>query len=916
MRVLPKLPLGTQAVLILMLPLTCLIWFTYHNVRDASRMVDMSERQILFARIGASAGALVHETQTERGMSVGFLASDGVAFGSELAQQRRNRSERLAELKALVGQVDRGSLGSTINSMLDEALSYTQSIQQMRDRVDSLDTTVAEALPFYTGVIQSYLNLAGNMPKLSEDLQIAALGDTYLALLRMKEAGGVERALMTTVFIDGSLSPGVNEALARTLFEQETYAQVFQQSAAPAHLEAFNVYENSQSTVNARNYRQIGLASPPPEGYGVAPVDWFDVQTASLDRLKAVENQVISDLEARAIEVRADATSARRSATLVGLLAMLTVVLATIWNVVKFRGLNRDLGADADVLKDALVRLGHGDFSMDLSSSQPATGVLAGLQVMQSKLKEQVETDKRLLIESTRVRQALNNVTTPIAISDLQHKIIFVNDAATRLMSDLAGHLRVTSSGFNPDAMVGLNVSALNPDSAGFGATLESLTQTHIETIKMGPHTLRLVANPFMDDDGQRAGAILAWTDRTIEVSIENEVQSVVQAAQRGDLTKRIGLDGKTEFFASLSTNVNSLLEVAEQVVGDTVRVFGAMAKGNLRESMERDYQGSFQILKDDANSTVSKLTEVLGSIQTNAGMVRGGADDISSGNNNLRRRTEEQAASLEKAAASMEELTGTVRQNAENAAHADKLAQAAREKAEGGGVVVGSAISAMQEINDSSRRISDIIGVIDEIAFQTNLLALNAAVEAARAGDQGRGFAVVANEVRSLAGRSASAAKEIKTLIIDSTKKVDEGSRLVDESGQTLADIVDEVKKLTATMAEIATASHQQYTGIDEIKQTVLQIDAFTQQNAAMVQQAAAASSSLGLQAEELDRLVSFFDINGGSPRSSVSTVAGDASALPLVPPVEDRRSADRPWGGASTPPATDAAVGQWAEF
>jgi methyl-accepting chemotaxis protein len=242
--------------------------------------------------------------------------------------------------------------------------------------------------------------------------------------------------------------------------------------------------------------------------------------------------------------------------------------------------------------------------------------------------------------------------------------------------------------------------------------------------------------------------------------------------------------------------------------------------------------------------------------------LVSAGSLELSHGNENLSRRTEEQASSLEETAASMEQMTNAVKENADNSAEANQLAAAARVLAQKGGEVLCRAVTAMSEINASSRRIAAITNVIDEIAFQTNLLALNAAVEAARAGEQGRGFAVVASEVRNLAGRSATAAKEIKSLIEDSVAKVVDGSRLVDESGKTLEEIVAGVKKVTDLLGEITAGSHEQSVGIDHINKAVMQMDEMTQQNASLVEEACAANQVLTEQAQSLTQLMSFFDL------------------------------------------------------
>ncbi len=261
-------------------------------------------------------------------------------------------------------------------------------------------------------------------------------------------------------------------------------------------------------------------------------------------------------------------------------------------------------------------------------------------------------------------------------------------------------------------------------------------------------------------------------------------------------------------------------------------------------------------------NQLADNMSEIVRRVKQASAEVHRGAEEISAGNANLSQRTEEQSSSLEETASSMEEMTSTVKQNADNAGQANQLAIAARDQAEKGGAVTTKAVRAMADINDASRRIADIIGVIDEIAFQTNLLALNAAVEAARAGEQGRGFAVVASEVRSLAGRSATAAKEIKDLIQDSVRKVQDGSTLVTQSGQTLEQIVSSVKKVSDIVAEIAAASREQSAGIEQVNRAVMQMDELTQQNAALVEQATAASQGMADQARELNEMMSRYRV------------------------------------------------------
>lgn len=300
-----------------------------------------------------------------------------------------------------------------------------------------------------------------------------------------------------------------------------------------------------------------------------------------------------------------------------------------------------------------------------------------------------------------------------------------------------------------------------------------------------------------------------------------------------------------------------------QKVMDETTEIMNYLSEGNLTHLMQGQYSEKYTTLKNAINGSINNLYKMVEEILEAVDNISSASSEIAQGNSDLSQRTEEQASSLEETASSMEELTSTVKQNADNSMHADKLSSGAREKAEKGGSVVGEAIKAMSEINKSSKQIADIIGVIDEIAFQTNLLALNAAVEAARAGEQGRGFAVVAAEVRNLAQRSASAAKEIKALIKDSVDKVEQGSKLVNESGTTLEEIVNEVKKVSDIIADISAASLEQASGIEQVNKAVMSMDEVTQQNAALVEEAAAASESLDDQAVKLEELMTFFKMD-----------------------------------------------------
>ena len=492
---------------------------------------------------------------------------------------------------------------------------------------------------------------------------------------------------------------------------------------------------------------------------------------------------------------------------------------------------------------------------------------------------------------NARIRVALDKVASNVMVADADGKIIYMNDAVRVMFRTQAVQIRSQLPHFDPERIEGESFDLFHKNPAHQRNLLGSLSGTITADMKLGLASLRVIASPVTLPDGKRLGTVVQWLDRTQEVAVEEEVQAIVQKALEGDLTTRLSVTGKTGFFAKLAEGLNQL---------------------------------------------VGNMGEIVQAIKASAEEVRQGAEEIARGNQNLSQRTEEQASSLEETASSMEEMTSTVRQNADNAAQANQLAAAARKEAEKGGSVVSEAVVAMQGIAHSSRKIEDIVGLIDEIAFQTNLLALNAAVEAARAGEQGRGFAVVASEVRNLAGRSAEAAKEIKRLIQDSVSKVEEGGRLVDASGRTLQQIVDSVKKVSDIVAEIAAASAEQSSGIEQVNKAVMSMDEVTQQNAALVEEAAAAAEALMEQAAQQARRME---------RYATEDAARGATQVREVPALRPRvaethkspsaarpapRPAARPWakpisatGPRAVPlkrvanaPASGGDSGDWSEF
>jgi methyl-accepting chemotaxis protein len=521
------------------------------------------------------------------------------------------------------------------------------------------------------------------------------------------------------------------------------------------------------------------------------------------------------------------------------------------------------------------IQLGPFTLDVNVKAIIDANGGYAGNSFEWLNVTERRVTEKTVL----RMQSGLENAGTNFMIADEQENIIFVNKIALAYLKKVETELRQYLPGFEADKVIGGSIHRYHKDPQIIKNILAGLKAGDVRhgEITPGPFIFVHQTRAVFDSKGQKLAYVVEWRDVTAERKAQMEIEKLIKGAAAGQLSERINADQLEGAYKLMSQNVNQLMEAVAVPLHEAQAVLSALAASDMTQQMTGTYEGEFELMKTSLNVAIANLTTTLSTVRTAAESVSTGAEQITKGNEDLSQRTSEQASSLEETSSAMEEMTSTVKQNADNAKQANQLAIAARDVAEKGGAVTAKAIDAMSEINKSSKKIADIITVIDEIAFQTNLLALNAAVEAARAGEHGRGFAVVAAEVRNLAQRSATAAKEIKGLINESVQRVTDGSELVDQSGKTLTEIVGSVKRVTDIIAEIAAASQEQASGIDQVNKAIMQMDETTQQNAALVEEATSASQSMKEQAKELMNQVAAFKLTqtGQEPQQRSGAVA-----------------------------------------
>ncbi len=587
---------------------------------------------------------------------------------------------------------------------------------------------------------------------------------------------------------------------------------------------------------------------------------------------------------------------------------VLSLVLALVLTWLISKSIIKQLGGEPGYASEVVFKIASGKLDNQiLVAHDDKTSLLANMADMQLQLRERIEQEAREKANALRIQLALDKANSNVMMTDENYNIIYINEALTNMFQQAEADLRTELPQFNAHNLLNTNIDVFHKDPLYQRGLLDKM-RTMLETsFILGGRHLDLIANPVVDENGIRVGTVVEWQDRTHEIQIEDEIKSIVDAVKSGQLNNRLSIEEKTGFLQTLSININELTTVIENVFHDIAETMQTMAAGDLSKQITNDYSGVYDSCKQDINITLQKLHEVFEQIQVSAAFISHSSDEIANGNNNLSQRAEQQASSLQLTASSMEELTSTVKNNADSAKQANQVALATRNLAEKGGAVVKAAINAMQEINESSNRIADIIGVIDEIAFQTNLLALNASVEAARAGENGRGFSVVATEVRNLAQRSANAARESKKLIQNSIQKVRNGTEFVNDTGKSLHEIVDGVKEVTSIIAHIASASEQQYAGIEQVNQAVAQMDSITQQNASLAEQAAAASVSMNEQTIHMSHLLNFFKLQ--SPEQSENLIQN---------PAQERIAKIHPKPKMERNTAANAAIddSEWDEF
>ncbi|MEM6638423.1 MAG: nitrate- and nitrite sensing domain-containing protein [Pseudomonadota bacterium] len=806
--------------------------------------------------------AAVHEIQKERGMSAGHLSSDGAKFADELRRQRVLTDNAVEAYRSLSQTINEESAYPRYRQNQIAALTSFNQLNEMRASVDALNISVPDELRFYTDI---NARLLANVRQFGEASGNAVLAQKAMALAffaSSKERAGIERAVFSVTFNLDRFTEQYRARLERLIYEQETFLELFRESAVEEERDRFALAELHPAYTRTQEMRDQAFAKG--ANFGVDSTVWWDMITAKINQLREVEQylvQSLTDAAASGVE-RANHTVLVLLGALAGFLACTGLLAGLI-----IRQMRRQLGAEPEQLVEFAQGIAEGDERSHAFDQIASTGVLASMQTMRGILKDKADKEAEQRHAVMRLVRAVDRISTPVVVACPDGQILNANRAFSEYCSNYGDSLEAAVPDFNYSAIESQSIFSFFPDLRHVAVGESTIRRR----VPLHDRFVELTGNRVVDEAGQIIGMVLEVLDLTDDRRVVDEVSTAIARAANGDLTARVCTDNKTGVIKKLTDEINNLLTVTESVTNALAQSLSALAEGDLSRPAASGHHGTFGVVLSAVDETSQKLRVVVESIKATADSVGRAAVDIEEGSNRLQVRTERASAGIETAATNVNNISKGLCENTKLIGDAESVVEQARVNAEQGDRVVKSAVDAMSDITASSEKIATIIDVINEISFQTNLLALNASVEAARAGEHGRGFAVVASEVRSLAQRSADSAREIRNIIESSRGDVARGAELVQETGDTLQRIVGSVKSMEHIFDDIARGSETQRDRTQTISQELESLDQDKRANTQLARDMLGNAERTVAEIGALMEATSFFNL-GDAARSAES--------------------------------------------
>lgn len=633
-----RLKIKTKLLLLAGVPALALLSITlFLTTRMVEDLGEIGHGQSL-GELVVALGEVAHELQKERGMTAGFLSSQGSKFADRLPTQRQASDVAIAQLERTLGQVDRDRLETDYRTRLDQLPTSFLALQEWRKVVSTLKAEPPVSFRMYSDLIANLLEIAARTGNELRDAGIARLTHAKSALLFLKERNGQERALLSGAFSAGRIARADYDLLMTLLIDQSNYRRILNTFATPEQMALLDATLNDPIVKVVEGVERMVRDTGAEAELNYPPVTWFDQITAKIDLLRVVEERFSADI------TNANVASARaaRTAMTVYLTAIGMTFLLTLWLGVRIvRGILRQMGGEPDVAVQVARNIADGKLDNAIPLMPGDTdSLLASMQNMQSQLHDRIASERQIAAASLRIQNALDKASTNMMVVDNAGRIIYMNAAVQRMMRDAENDLRQDLPNFRAERLLGSNFDDLHRDPARQQNRLGRLTEEQIVEIDIGGRLFRLVSNPVIDAQGERLGSVVEWTDRTQEAKAQRELSALLEAAVLGDFDHRLDTADKEGFFQQMSEGMNRLMEIVSTGLSDVAHVLNSIAHGDLTQRITANYAGTFGQLKDDTNTTVAQLREVVGQIQEATASIDSAAQEISAGNSYLSART------------------------------------------------------------------------------------------------------------------------------------------------------------------------------------------------------------------------------------------------------------------------------------
>ncbi len=783
------------------------VWSTYQYQTEMNRTVTL-------AQLGSEIGDLLHDSQTEKSLTAGYLSSDGAQFSTELSHNKVLFEKHLKVVEQEIEHLDSSWISSKLAKHIDIMFNDIKNLDSMREKVRSLEITAAESLAYYSQLNKSLLNTIEYLSHGSKNAEMTEKIIAYISLLEAKGLAGQERAVLKNAIIRDHFAKGGYQQFVGLVSAQKAYLHLFEVTAMPEDI-AFFEKTMQQGTVLPEIEKIYAIVNERQAvgGFGLDYAIWTQLITQKINRFRDVEVYLEKNLIDLGKSLYAETLQMFIvSIVLLAIGILIIVLFATV--------IIRNINASVTQIKQTMEAIEN---TGDLSLQVPELG------------KDEFGDIARAYNAFTHNFKVMMDQTNGV-LQKVAH-------------GDFSGRMDLALKGDLDQLKQGVNGSAESVDFM-----MAQLTVV-MDGLGKGNFSVRM--------DQKVPAAFRAKVDGALGTisSAFKEVGIAMQAMKEGEYSARVTSDVPGEL-NEMKEAINGALGNLEAGIQEISTVMDAQAQGDLVLRVQGQYKGALGELTQAINDSSTQMASVISDVKNTVSAVRVAANEVAQGSDRISDRSQSQAASLEETAEATEQMTAVINQATNLAEQASTLANDAIVSTQKGSEVMEQTVSAMERIYDVSVSINDIIALIDNIAFQTNLLALNAAVEAARAGEHGRGFAVVASEVRNLAGRSADAAKEIKELIEKTNKEVSTGTELVKTSGEALNIINQQVGEVSTMVSEIATGSREQVLGIDQINLAMGSLDQATQENAALVEETSSAAVQMAHDAEVLAEVVDKFKV------------------------------------------------------